>query len=66
MAQTGLRTTTTPKEAERAEALLAQENVMRLMSAQVTILPPATNFSSKANDTLLEAALRPASRLNYG
>jgi CDP-4-dehydro-6-deoxyglucose reductase len=56
----------TPKEAERAEALLAQENVMRIMSAQVKILPDGHEFSVEGSDTLLEAALRAGIPLNYG
>ncbi len=56
----------TPPEAERAEALLAQENVMRIMSAQVTVLPAGHEFFVDGNDTLLEAALRAGIPLNYG
>ncbi len=56
----------TPKETERAQALLAQENVMRIMSAQVTILPAGHEFFVDGNDTLLEAALRAGIPLNYG
>jgi CDP-4-dehydro-6-deoxyglucose reductase, E3 len=55
-----------PKEAERAEALLAQESVMRIMSAQVTIQPSGHEFFVEGNDTLLEAALRAGIPLNYG
>jgi CDP-4-dehydro-6-deoxyglucose reductase len=55
-----------PKEAERAQALLAQENVMRIMSAQVTVLPAGHDFVVEGTDTLLEAALRAGIPLNYG
>jgi CDP-4-dehydro-6-deoxyglucose reductase len=55
-----------PKEAERAEALLAQESVMRIMSAQVTLQPSGHEFFVEGNDTLLEAALRAGIPLNYG
>ena len=55
-----------PREAERAEALLAQESVMRIMSAQVTIQPSGHEFYVEGNDTLLEAALRAGIPLNYG
>ena len=55
-----------PKGAERAEALLAQENVMRIMSAQVKVLPAGHEFFVEGNDTLLEAALRAGIPLNYG
>lgn len=56
----------TPEEAARAEALLAQENVMRIMSAQVTVQPAGHEFFVEGNDTLLEAALRAGIPLNYG
>lgn len=55
-----------PSEAERAEALLAQESVMRIMSAQVTLQPSGHEFLVEGNDTLLEAALRAGVSLNYG
>jgi CDP-4-dehydro-6-deoxyglucose reductase len=55
-----------PREAERAEALLAQESVMRIMSAQVTIQPSGHEFFVEGNDTLLEAGLRAGIPLNYG
>ena len=55
-----------PREAERAEALLAQESVMRIMSATVTVQPSGHDFFVEGNDTLLEAALRAGVPLNYG
>lgn len=55
-----------PSEAERAEALLAQESVMRIMSVQVTIQPSGHEFFVEGNDTLLEAGLRAGIPLNYG
>lgn len=55
-----------PKEAERAEALLAQESVMRIMSATVTVQPSGHEFFVEGNDTVLEAALRAGIPLNYG
>jgi CDP-4-dehydro-6-deoxyglucose reductase len=55
-----------PKDAERAEALLAQESVMRIMSAQVTVQPSGHEFFVEGNDTLLEAALRAGIPLDYG
>lgn len=55
-----------PKEAERAESLLAHESVMRIMSAQVTVQPSGHEFLVEGNDTLLEAALRVGLPLNYG
>jgi CDP-4-dehydro-6-deoxyglucose reductase len=55
-----------PGEAERAEALLAQESVMRIMSVQVTVQPAGHEFFVEGNDTLLEAALRAGIPLDYG
>ena len=55
-----------PDEAERAEALLAQESVMRIMSATVTVQPSGHEFFVEGNDTVLEAALRAGIPLNYG
>jgi len=55
-----------PKEAARAQALLAQESVMRIMSVQVTVQPSGHEFFVEGNDTLLEAALRAGISLNYG
>lgn len=55
-----------PADAARAEALLAQESVMRIMSVQVTVQPSGHEFFVEGNDTLLEAALRAGIPLNYG
>jgi CDP-4-dehydro-6-deoxyglucose reductase len=55
-----------PGEAERAEALLAQESVMRIMSVQVTVQPAGHEFFVEGSDTLLEAALRAGIPLDYG
>ena len=55
-----------PSDAERAEALLAQESVMRIMSANVTVQPSGHEFFVEGNDTILEAALRAGVPLNYG
>ncbi|MEW5769947.1 MAG: 2Fe-2S iron-sulfur cluster-binding protein [Pseudomonadota bacterium] len=55
-----------PQDAERAEALLAQESVMRIMSATVTVQPSGHEFVVDGNDTVLEAALRAGIPLNYG
>ena len=57
---------TVPQEAERAEALLAQENVMRIMSANVTVQPSGHEFFVEGNDTVLEAALGAGIPLEYG
>lgn len=55
-----------PSEAERGQALLAQESVMRIMSAQVTVRPSGHEFFIEGNDTILEAALKAGIPLNYG
>jgi CDP-4-dehydro-6-deoxyglucose reductase len=55
-----------PDEAARAVALLAQESVMRIMSATVTVRPSGHEFFVEGNDTILEAALRAGIPLNYG
>lgn len=55
-----------PAEAERGRALLAQESVMRVMSAQVRVEPSGHEFLVEGNDTILEAALRAGLSLNYG
>jgi CDP-4-dehydro-6-deoxyglucose reductase len=55
-----------PQEADRAEALLAQESVMRIMSVTVTVQPSDHEFFVEGNDTVLEAALRAGVPLNYG
>ncbi len=56
----------TPADAERGKALLAQESVMRIMSAHVRVQPSGHDFFVEGNDTLLEAALRAGIPLNYG
>jgi CDP-4-dehydro-6-deoxyglucose reductase len=55
-----------PPEAERAVALLAEENVMRIMAANVTVLPSGHQFFVEGSDTVLEAALRAGIPLSYG
>jgi CDP-4-dehydro-6-deoxyglucose reductase len=55
-----------PAEAARGKALLAQESVMRVMSAQVTVRPSGHEFFIEGNDTVLEAALKAGIPLNYG
>ena len=56
----------TPPDAERGKALLAQESVMRIMSAHVRVQPSGHDFFVEGNDTLLEAALRAGISLDYG
>lgn len=55
-----------PQEAERGRALLAQESVMRIISAHVVVQPSGHEFFVEGNDTLLEAALRAGIPLDYG
>ncbi|MBW8328214.1 MAG: 2Fe-2S iron-sulfur cluster binding domain-containing protein [Thiobacillus sp.] len=56
----------TPPEAVLAQAVLAQERILKIMSAHVTIQPSGHEFFVDGNDTLLEAALRNGVSLNYG
>jgi CDP-4-dehydro-6-deoxyglucose reductase len=55
-----------PAEAERGRALLAEESLMRVMSARVVVQPSGHEFFVEGNDTILEAALRAGIPLNYG
>ncbi len=55
-----------PPDAEKVQAVIAQERILKIMSAQVTIQPSGHEFSVESNDTLLEAALRAGVSLNYG
>jgi CDP-4-dehydro-6-deoxyglucose reductase len=56
----------TPPDAVQAQAVLAQERILKIMSAHVTIQPSGHEFYVEGNDTLLEAALRNGVSLNYG
>jgi len=55
-----------PADAAQAQAAIAQERILRIMSAHVTIQPSGHEFFVEGNDTLLEAALRNGVSLNYG
>jgi CDP-4-dehydro-6-deoxyglucose reductase, E3 len=55
-----------PPDAAKVQAVIAQERILKIMSAQVTIQPSGHEFSVESNDTLLEAALRAGVSLNYG
>jgi CDP-4-dehydro-6-deoxyglucose reductase len=55
-----------PPDAAKVQAIIAQERILRIMSAQVTIQPSGHEFTVEGNDTLLEAALRAGVSLNYG
>lgn len=55
-----------PPDAVLAQAVIAQERILKLMSAHVTIQPSGHEFYVDGNDTLLEAALRNGVSLSYG
>jgi CDP-4-dehydro-6-deoxyglucose reductase len=55
-----------PADAAQAQAVIAQERILKIMSAHVTIQPSGHEFFVEGNDTLLEAALRNGVSLNYG
>jgi CDP-4-dehydro-6-deoxyglucose reductase len=55
-----------PADAAQAQALIARERMLKIMSAHVTIQPSGHEFFVEGNDTLLEAALRNGVSLNYG
>ncbi|MGA7595736.1 MAG: 2Fe-2S iron-sulfur cluster-binding protein [Gallionella sp.] len=55
-----------PPDAAKVQAVIAQERILRIMSALVTILPSGHEFTVEGNDTLLEGALRAGVSLNYG
>jgi len=55
-----------PPEAAKAQAAIAQERILKIMSAHVTIRPSGHEFFVEGGDTLLEAALRAGVSLEYG
>jgi CDP-4-dehydro-6-deoxyglucose reductase len=55
---------TTDDSGERS--LIAMHNFLRVMSAQVQLLPSGHEFFVDGNDTILEAALRAGLSVNYG
>lgn len=55
-----------PHEAIQAQAVIAQERILKIMAPTVTILPSGHEFIVEGNDTLLEAALRNGVSLSYG
>jgi CDP-4-dehydro-6-deoxyglucose reductase len=55
-----------PPDAEKVQAMIARERILKIMSAHVTIKPSGHEFFIEGNDTLLEAALRAGVSLNYG
>jgi CDP-4-dehydro-6-deoxyglucose reductase len=52
--------------AQGAQALLAQESLLRIMTAHVQVRPSNHEFFVDGNDSLLEAALRSGLSLDYG
>ena len=46
--------------------LAVKDNVLRIMTAQVTVLPSNHDFLVEGHDSLLEAAMRSGIPLNYG
>ncbi len=55
-----------PPDAMLAQTTIAQERILKVMSAHVTIQPSGHEFVVEGNDTLLDAALRNGVSLNYG
>lgn len=55
-----------PPDAAKAQAAMAKEEVLKIMSAHVTIRPSGHEFFVEGNDTLLDAALRAGVSLEYG
>ncbi|MDP1682327.1 MAG: 2Fe-2S iron-sulfur cluster-binding protein [Burkholderiales bacterium] len=49
-----------------ASALMIRDNFLRVISAQVKVLPSGADFFVEGNDTILEAALRAGIPLAYG
>ena len=55
-----------PPDATHAQAAIARERILRIMSAHVTIRPSGHEFLVEGNDTLLDGALRNGISLSYG
>lgn len=56
----------TPPAADLASALMIRDSFLRVLSAQVKVLPSGADFFVEGNDTILEAALRAGIPLAYG
>ena len=56
----------TPAASDAARSLLIRDHFLRVISAQVKVLPTGEDFFVEGNDTLLEAALRAGIPLAYG
>lgn len=53
-------------EFARSNPMAIKDSVLRIMTAQVTVLPSKHDFLVEGQDTLLEAAMRAGIPLNYG
>ncbi len=53
-------------EFDRSNPMAIKDSVLRIMTAQVTVLPSKHDFLVEGQDTLLEAAMRAGIPLNYG
>lgn len=51
---------------EQADLLTVMDDMLKVMSAQVTVRPSGHEFTVEGHDTLLQAGLRAGLKLNYG
>ena len=51
---------------EQADLLTVMDDMLKVMTAQVTVRPSGHQFSVEGHDTLLQAGLRAGLKLNYG
>jgi CDP-4-dehydro-6-deoxyglucose reductase len=51
---------------EQADLLTVMDDMLKVMSAQVTVRPSGHEFCVEGHDTLLQAGLRAGLKLNYG
>ena len=56
----------TPPASDAARALLIRDSFLRVISAQVQVLPSGEDFFVEGSDTILDAALRAGISLAYG
>jgi CDP-4-dehydro-6-deoxyglucose reductase len=55
-----------PKLTESAAQLLTKDTILRIMAAQIKIIPSGHEFFVEGNESILEAALRAGLAINYG
>lgn len=55
-----------PQTTDLPERLLVKDSLLRIMEAQVKVLPSGHEFLLEGTDTILEAALRAGLAVNYG